>query len=200
MGNNKNKQKEKAIEKDRNLSEQKIKQFGKGRDIMYRAVYGNQAAQNQIADNKASILISINTAIISALVAITVYSSDAGVLEDSAILIIPVFSILFTCLISIVFALLSARPKVVNILKSQTRKSSLLFFGVISSFSQEEYIQELDAMLLRGDEVYRHMSIDVYNQGVVLRKKFNLLSYSYQVFLVGFVISVFLFLIVITTV
>lgn len=193
MGKHKDHLKERAAEKESSDETGKGKP-GKGRDVMFRNVYGNQAFQNQIADNKASILISINTAIISAMVAVTVYGSDSGLLEDSAILIMPVLSILITSLVSIVFALLSARPKVVNIHKSQTRKSSLLFFGVIASFNQDEYLRELHDMLHRGDDVYRHMSIDVYNQGVVLRKKYNLLSYSYQVFLIGFVVSVVLFI------
>lgn len=174
---------------------------GKGRDTMFRAVYMNQSAQNQVADNKASIMISINTTIISALVAVTAYSSDSGMVEeDGQIYFIPVFSILLTCLVSIVFALQSARPKVVNILKSQTKKSSLLFFGVIASFNQEEYVTELENLLNQGDDIYRHMSIDVYNQGVVLKKKFNLLSYSYQAFLVGFVFSVLLFIVLLIAV
>ena len=168
---------------------------GKGRDTMFRAVYMTQVNQNQIADNKASIMISINTTIISALVAVTAYTSESGMLNDGKrIYLLPVLCIILTALISIVFAIQSARPKVVNILKSQTKKSSLLFFGVVASFTQDEYIRELDELLNRGDEVYRHMAIDVYNQGVVLKKKFNLLSYSYQVFLFGFVISVLLFM------
>ena len=168
---------------------------GKGRDTMFRAVYMTQVNQNQIADNKASIMISINTTIISALVAVTAYTSESGMLNDGKrIYLLPVLCIILTALISIVFAIQSARPKVVNILKSQTKKSSLLFFGVVASFTQEEYIRELDELLNRGDEVYRHMAIDVYNQGVVLQKKFNLLSYSYQAFLIGFVLSVLLFM------
>ena len=169
---------------------------GKGRDTMFRAIYGTQAAQNQIADNKASIMISINTTIISALVAVTAYSSDSEIVDEEAnILFIPVLTILLTCLVSIVFALQSARPKVINILKSQTKKSSLLFFGVIASFPQDEYVQEMENMLNRGDEVYRHMSIDLHNQGMVLKKKYNLLSHSYKAFLIGFVFSVLLFLV-----
>ena len=168
---------------------------------MFRAVYNTQSVQNQVADNKASIMISINTTIISALVAVTAYSSDSGIMdEDNQIFFLPVFSILVTALVSIIFALQSARPKVVNIHKSQTKKSSLLFFGVIASFSQEEYTQELENLLTDEDTVYRHMTIDVYNQGIVLKKKYNLLSYSYQAFLVGFVASVLLFIVLMATV
>ena len=173
----------------------------KGRDTMFRAVTKTQSAQNQIADNKASIMISINTTIISALVAVTAYSSDSVMMEEgNTIYFLPVFSILLTCLVSIVFALNSARPKVINILKSQTKKSSLLFFGVIASFPQDEYVQEMEKMLHQGDDVYRHMTIDIHNQGVVLKKKYNLLSYSYQAFLICFVFSVLLFLVLIVVV
>jgi hypothetical protein len=193
VGKNKD-NKNKELKKESSGNDQKPKP-GKGRDTMFRAVFMTQVTQNQIADNKASIMISINTTIISALVAVTAYSSDSGFLdEENRIYLIPVLCIILTALVSIVFAIQSARPKVVNIHKSQTKKSSLLFFGVIASFTQEEYVTELETVINNGDEIYRHMSIDLHNQGIVLKRKFNLLSYSYQAFLVGFVLSVLLFM------
>lgn len=193
MGKNKD-HKNKESKKEQEATEQKLKP-GKGRDTMFRAVYMTQLTQNQIADNKASIMISINTTIISALVAVTAYTSDSGFLdEENRIYLLPILCIILTALISIVFAIQSARPKVLNILKSQTKKSSLLFFGVIASFTQDEYVAELEELLNRGDEIYRHMTIDLHNQGMVLKRKFNLLSYSYQAFLIGFVLSVLLFM------
>ena len=37
---------------------------------------------------------------------------------------------------------------------------------------------------------YRHMIIDMYNNGLVLQSKYNLLSKSYTVLMVGLVLSV----------
>ena len=39
------------------------------------------------------------------------------------------------------------------------------------------------------------MTIDLYNQGLVLKRKYNLLVYAYQVFMFGFILSVLIFLV-----
>ncbi len=74
------------------------------------------------------------------------------------------------------------------------QKSSLLFFGVISQYSQQGYIDEMKRLLDSGGELYEHMTIDLYNQGLILKRKYNLLVYAYQVFMFGFIFSVLVFL------
>ena len=43
----------------------------RGRETLFRATYQNQSSLIQMADNKANIIISINTMIISSIIAIT---------------------------------------------------------------------------------------------------------------------------------
>lgn len=52
----------------------------------------------------------------------------------------------------------------------------------------------MKALLEAGNEMYEHMTIDIYNQGLILKRKYNLLVYAYQTLMYGFVISVVLFL------
>lgn len=52
----------------------------------------------------------------------------------------------------------------------------------------------MENLLDSGNEVYEHMTIDLYNQGLVLKRKYNLLVYAYQVFMFGFILSVLIFL------
>ncbi len=75
------------------------------------------------------------------------------------------------------------------------QKSSLLFFGVIAQNTQQEYLQKMNTLLDSGNEIYEHMTIDLYNQGIILKRKYNLLVYAYQVFMFGFILSVTVFLI-----
>jgi hypothetical protein len=49
-------------------------------------------------------------------------------------------------------------------------------------------------MLDTKGEVYEHMTIDLHNQGLILTRKYKLLGYAYQSFIVGFVLSVLVFL------
>jgi hypothetical protein len=49
-------------------------------------------------------------------------------------------------------------------------------------------------LLNSGNDLYEHMTIDLYNQGLILKRKYNLLVYAYQVFMFGFIFSVLIFL------
>jgi Family of unknown function (DUF5706) len=177
--------------------EPKNKKAERGRETLFRATYQNQSSLIQMADNKANIIISINTMIISSIIAITGYGAVAGKLNtyDSQVLI-PIVMIILSCLISVVFAIQAARPKLIKArnIGGSMQKSSLLFFGVIASYTQQGYLDEVKKLLDSGDELYQHMTIDLYNQGLILKRKYNLLVYAYQVFMFGFIFSVLVFL------
>ena len=49
-------------------------------------------------------------------------------------------------------------------------------------------------LMAAGDEMYEHMTIDIYYQGLILKRKYNLLVYAYQILMYGFVLSVLIFL------
>jgi hypothetical protein len=174
------------------------KESKRGRETLFRATYQNQSNLIQMADNKANIIISINTMIISSIIAITGYGAIAGKIDSyGADAIIPIVMIILSCLISVIFAIQAARPKLIKpkFVDGSMQRSSLLFFGVIAGYSQEAYMAEMDRLLKSGNELYEHMTIDLYNQGLVLKRKYDLLVYAYQVFMFGFILSVFIFLI-----
>jgi len=104
--------------------------------------------------------------------------------------------IILSCLISVIFAIQAARPKIIKakVVGGSMQRSRLLFFGVIAGYSQEAYLAEMDKLLKSGNELYEHMTIDLYNQGLVLKRKYDLLGYAYQVFMFGFILSVLIFL------
>ena len=52
----------------------------------------------------------------------------------------------------------------------------------------------MKSLLNSSEEMYEHMTIDLHNQGLILKRKYNLLVYAYQVLMYGFVFSVFIFL------
>lgn len=175
----------------------KKKKGGRGRETLFRATYQNQSNLIQMADNKANIIISINTMIISSIIAITGYGAIAGKIEAYDTKgIVPIVLIVLSCLISVIFAIQAARPKLLKakVVGGTMQKSSLLFFGIIASYSQQAYLDEMNRLLASGDDLYEHMTIDLYNQGLILKRKYNLLVYAYQVFMFGFILSVLVFL------
>jgi len=177
--------------------EEEVKKVGRGRDTMFKVIYSNQISLTMMADTKANIIIGINTMIISSIVAITGYGMVSGFMSKGNILfLVPVMMVVLTSLGSVIYSVQATRPKFVNLISKQNigNRSSIFFFGIIASFTQEEYIKEIDRIFDSQEIVYRHMTIDVHNQGVILRRKYNLLSHAYKIFLYGFIASVLTFL------
>ncbi len=178
--------------------EPEVKKEKRGRETLFRATYQSQNNLIQVADNKANMIISINTMIISSIIAITGYGAVADKLAEFNIwMLLPLSLIVLSCMLSAILAIQAAKPMLIKPWTSDNNKdkSSLLFFGRIASYSQEAYLKEIKNLLNSGSDLYEHMAIDLHNQGRILTRKYNLLVYAYQVFMFGFVLSVVAFLI-----
>jgi hypothetical protein len=181
------------------LSHKDKKGGGRGKETLFRVAYRNQISLIQIADNKANMIITINTLIITVLIGLSGYGTFVeGNLFRSINIFLPLGLIVATCLLSMVFAIQAARPRIVKFSKNQPaatkQKGSLLFFGTIAGKSLDSYMTEMDELIHSKESIYHTMEIDIYNQGRVLDKKYKLLSFSYLVFMYGFIISVAIFL------
>ncbi len=172
------------------------------RATLYRVAFQHQDHLLAVADYKANMIISISTMIISAIIAIIGYGVVTGKGESYVpLFIIPVVLVILSCLISLILSIQAARPKLIlpGRIPVQTQKSSLLFFGVIAGFSQQEYLDRMKVMLNSNEDMYEHMTIDMYNQGIILKRKFHLLKYAYLVLQIGFILSVAAFLVSVAT-
>jgi hypothetical protein len=182
-----------------NYNYQTGKKGGRGKETLFRVTFRNQINHTQIADNKAQMIIGINSLIISVLMTLTGFGFvSENNLISSHLVILPITFIILTCLLSVVFAIQAARPKIIksgDVYNAQEKKgSSLLFFGTISNKSLEEYMKDMDELIHSKDSIYRNMVIDIYYQGKVLSRKYKLLSIAYLIFMYGFVFSVISFL------
>jgi len=176
---------------------EKKKKGGKGKETLYRVAYRNQIALIQIADNKANLIISINTMIISSVIAVSGYGLVANQFNaNRTTVVVPIALILLSCLVSAIFAIQAAKPKLLKPQKLSLSKdkSSLIFFGMISNYSQQEYLEKMKALRLNEEEIYETMNIDLHNQGMILSRKYKLLNTAYRIFMFGFVLSVWVFL------
>ncbi|MEN0006394.1 MAG: Pycsar system effector family protein [Bacteroidota bacterium] len=161
----------------------------------FRASYRNHINLSAIADNKANIMISVNTILISVLITFLSYKNIG---ETQPMILLPVIIFLVTGLASLTFAILSARPKVTMLNKNLPNKANLnrniIFFGNFVQLPLEEYEQAMDAVLRDGELLYGNMVRDLYYLGKVLDKKYRFLSISYNIFMVGLLATVVLFL------
>lgn len=178
------------------------KDLGRGIDTLYRTTFNNHINLSSIADGKANMMISINAIILSVIITLSgARFSFAGQPNvDYLRYSIPVLILLMGSLFSVIFAILSARPKVTqrNIQQDaiQDYDTNLLYFGNFLSVSKKQFISYLSNLKLDQNHLYDNMADDLYSLGLVLRRKYKLLSISYNVFMGGLVLSVLAFIVV----
>lgn len=175
-------------------SDSKVNSADRTVETMFRTTSANSQRLSSQADSKAHIMISVNTIIVSLLLGIVVRKID-----DYRNLIAPVIIFLLVNLISIIFAILATRP---NIRKGKfsdreyrENKVNLLFFDNFISLAFDEYAEMMLQIMSSKQELYIAMLRNLYEQGLVLSKKYRMLKVSYNVFMVGIVLSVITFFI-----
>lgn len=165
------------------------------RETLFRVTYRNQTSLRLIVDNKANMIISINTLIISSIIAISGYGIMSGKMDLYVKNMIPIAIIVLSCLASAVLAILAANPRFIKPgLKKIEQKQSLLFFGEMAEYSQEEYLEKMDELLTSRNEIYKNMVIDLHSQGIILKYKFRYISFAYKTLILGFSLGVIFFL------
>jgi len=184
---------EKLKEKISKLQE-KVKQAKeltptRGIETMFRTTSKNHMELSAIADNKANIMISINSIILSVMVSVLIRK-----LEEYPHMTIPAILLTLVCLTTIVFAVLATRPNVskgkFERLDIVNKETNLLFFGNFHRMALKDYQWGMKEMLQDADYLYGSMIKDIYFLGVVLGKKYRLLRMSYTIFMFGFVLSI----------
>ncbi len=188
------KKKKKKIKPGMHPSEIDLRNFdlGRGVETMYRTTYRTHINLSSIADNKANIMLSINAIVIS-----IALPQLLPLLEDSKHLVVPTILLLLVCIVAIVLATLSTRPKITEgkFTREDIKKrtANLLFFGNFYEMPLKDYHWGMMEMLKDQDFLYSSMTKDLYYLGVVLAKKYRYLSYCYAVFMYGMILTVMAF-------
>ncbi len=181
----------------RRKAEKKRKQDGlgsaRGIETMFRTSYMTHSDLSHLADNKANIMISINGIIISILLA-----SISPKIDANPWLLLPTSVLLIGCVISMVYAVLSARPRVnrrpVSLDDVRADRANILFFGNFVQLSSGEFEEGMRELMRNTDQLYLNMVRDIYALGNVLTRKFALLRVSYTAFMIGLTLGVGLYL------
>lgn len=174
--------------------EQKADKPDKGIETMFRVTAGNNQKLSNMADNKAHILISVNSIILSAVISLLLRKLDAH--EELAI---PTFILITVSLVTIIFSILSTRPTIPKGTFTQQdieeKKTNLLFFGNFYKMNLAQYTEGMWKVMDDRDFLYGSLIKDVYAQGVVLGKKYRLLRTAYNVFMYGLIFSVIAYMV-----
>ncbi len=192
----------KEVEKRRRKARKKAKKdkgkkeslgTSRGIETMFRTSYRTHLDLTSLADAKANIMISVNGLILPILL-----GAISSKIDTNPWLIIPTAVFVTGCLISMVYAIRAARPRVTKepITLDDVRSDdvNVLFFGNYTSLSRDDFEVGLTELITDTDRLYKNMMRDIYGIGSVLQTKFHLLRTSYTAFGFAVVSGVLLFL------
>lgn len=190
MSGKKQKKMEEEIEK---LQHKLDKRPDRGIETMFRTTSSNHIMLSEMADNKANILITINSIILSIVVSVLVRK-----LEENPRLIIPTIMLVLVCLATTVLAILATRPNISSGTFTREdikgKRTNLLFFGNFFGMKIEDYEWSMKEMMKDSEYLYGSMIKDIYYLGKVLGRKYKFLRLAYNVFMFGFVLSILSFI------
>ena len=166
-------------------------------------MYSNHMKLSDMADKKASMMISLNAVLMSLIITYfgaklgskTAALTNVGVIRNP-IIAVPMGILLATALGSVITAILCAQPDVTSFkwLKrspqiATNRRVNLLFFGNFSKLSLDDFQSGMTEIMSQRDALYTNMVTDIYYLGDVLTKKYRLLRLSYTIFMVGLILT-----------
>jgi hypothetical protein len=174
------------VERGRVTTEQRQgRRFSTNAAHLVRTTQQVHVQLSQMADQKASILMGATFVIFT----ITIGQSrgaESG--PPLALLLLGGFAF-FSAVLAVLAILPATGPRV-------AADPNLLFFGSFTQLGEEEYVDRVLDLLDADETIYRTMLRDLYQNGMVLkRKKYRLLGAAYRVFLLGLTVSFAAFLI-----
>ncbi len=163
-------------------------------ETMFKTTSVNSQNLSSQADAKANIMISVNAIIISVLLSVVVRK-----IEEYGNLIFPVILMITVSLVTIIFSILATRPNIKkrNFTEADLKenKINMLFFGNFFTMDFNNYSTSMLRMMSEKNDLYLTLLRNLYEQGIVLAKKYRLLKISYNVFMYGLILSVIAFFI-----
>ena len=145
-------------------------------DILLRTAQQHHVALSQMADTKASILITVSS------IVMTIALSRLGEPSVRAALL----TLAATCLLSLVLAIVAVLPQFGK--RGGTR--NLMFFGHFAEMDEEEFMNAMELIIRSDERVYETIVRDLYSLGTYLhRKKYRYLRYAYIALLTGFIVA-----------
>ncbi|HUP45746.1 MAG TPA: Pycsar system effector family protein [Thermoanaerobaculia bacterium] len=145
-------------------------------DLMLRTAQQQHMQLSQMADTKASILITVSS------IALTIALSRSGDPELRAALL----TLAFSCLVSLILAVIAVLP----MFGKEKGRRNLLFFGHFAEMTEDEFMSAIEQIAATDEGVYAAITRDIHSLGTYLyRKKYRFLRYAYIALITGFIIA-----------
>jgi len=184
--------------KDEKIPQKKKKgKLSKQMVNVFRTTARNNIDLTAIADNKASILLSLNALMIT-FISPTIIAYSDKIIEDY--LFIPLLVITFTCAYTIWLSAQVLKPSHFDSIGEKMKIGdgpSPFFFGNFYKMRPQEYFDFLQDSLQETEVLRSHLAQDLYYVGRRLGEKMRLIRLAFNIFIYGIfltIISTFLVL------
>lgn len=156
--------------------------------MMFKTALRNHMDLSSLADNKANIMISINSGIIALAMSVLVQNNNHSEY------LVPIIMILATCLPSMIFAALATVPMKMkghtDMSNIKSGRSNLFFFGNFYNMNYEDYKLGIQEVTSKEENLEDSIMRDLFFLGKSLGRKYRQLRICYIIFTIGIVISV----------
>lgn len=156
---------------------------------MFKNSSSNHQRLSVMADNKAFIMITVNSIIISVAIGLFI-----GKLVDRPHMVWPTILLLLVNIVTIIYSVLATRPNVMSGTFTREdvdqKKVNLLFFGSYYKMDLSEFEYGIKQLMDDNEFLYGSFIKDIYWQGKILGRKFRLLRIAYDIFMYGIAASV----------
>ena len=164
----------------------------RGIETWFRLASKNLYARRQIVDTKSNILVTVNSIIISVILG-SLYTR----LDENPHLVWAITPMIITKMLSMAFAIFATRPKMGKGTFSneevQDGNVSLMTFDDFYRMPEGEYEQAIEKIMSDRKFLYKTIKKDIFHLGLELSKRYRNIRISYDIFLVGLIVSVWMF-------
>jgi Pycsar effector protein len=159
----------------------------RGIQTLFRTLSRNHYNLLKMVDNKARIVLTVNSIITSLLLGVLFLSAKTQEIKIE----LGTRILLICSMLSMAFALFSMLPHryLSNAFKKSGYKGTL-YAENFSSLSLEEFKSEFKRIMEKGQAIYDEMIIDLYFLGKIISQKQKLLLFSVVIFLMGLVTAI----------
>lgn len=162
---------------------------GKARslDTLYRTLSRNHYSLLRMVDNKSAIILTVNSILVTMLYGATQLTT--GVEKENIGIFIS--SIIYFCLISMLFALIGMLPhKYYGKKYKQSQYNGSLYAGNFASLSLSEFKTEFNRITETGNTVYNEITTDLYFLGRAIKHKQTMIKGAVLTLILGLIWSI----------
>lgn len=170
------------------LSQEKLERYdSRGVQTLFRTLSKNHYNLLKMVDNKARIILTVNSIITSLLFG--VHFIDAG--SRTLHINLGTKILVISSMLSMIFALFSMLPhRYLGEIFTNSGYKGTLYANNFSKQSLAEFKKEFERIMNNGNTIYNELINDLYFLGLAISKKQRLLFFSVFIFLIGLIATI----------